>query len=38
MYIPIQFYTDKNHGLLGDKTQRNLFHLLTDFLTTRLKI
>ncbi|XP_078344654.1 dipeptidyl peptidase 4-like isoform X2 [Oculina patagonica] len=34
----VQFYTDKNHGLLGNETQRHLFRLLTDFLTTGLQI
>lgn len=38
-FIPFpQFYTDKNHGLLGTETQKHLFRLLTDFLTTGLRI
>lgn len=38
-FIPFpQFYTDKNHGLLGTETQKHLFRLLTDFLMTELRI
>lgn len=42
IYIPFsfpwQFYTDKNHGILGKQTERHLFQLLTDFLTKKLRI
>ncbi|XP_044171105.1 probable dipeptidyl-aminopeptidase B isoform X4 [Acropora millepora] len=34
----VQFYTDKNHGILGKQTERHLFQLLTDFLTKKLRI
>ncbi|XP_015776585.1 PREDICTED: probable dipeptidyl-aminopeptidase B [Acropora digitifera] len=34
----VQFYTDKNHGILGKQTERHLFRLLTDFLTKKLRI
>lgn len=37
-FFPWQFYTDKNHGILGKQTQRHLFQLLTDFLTKKLRI